>query len=160
MAGVNYLPKYDLAVLDEAHTVEDVAGEHFGLKVTEGGLRYQLRALYDPKRGKGMLSTHGSAANDAIRDVVDLHHMIEGFFDRCIRYHDAQGRGNGRIHEPNWVENDLSPKLKDLSKHLKAMLTQVTDEADISELSNHSAKAAMSAEAIEAVLSLKMDDAV
>jgi ATP-dependent DNA helicase DinG len=30
MAGVNYLPKYDLAVLDEAHTVEDVAGEHFG----------------------------------------------------------------------------------------------------------------------------------
>src|SRR3954464_823529 len=86
MAGVNYLPKYDLAVLDEAHTVEDVAGEHFGLKVTEGGLRYQLRGLYDPKRGKGMLSTHGSAANDAIRDVVELHHRIEGFFDRCVRY--------------------------------------------------------------------------
>ena len=32
MAGVNYLPKYDLVVLDEAHTVEDVAGQHFGLK--------------------------------------------------------------------------------------------------------------------------------
>jgi ATP-dependent DNA helicase DinG len=160
MAGVNYLPKYDLAVLDEAHTVEDVAGEHFGIKVSEGGLRYQLRALYDPKRGKGMLNTHGAKANDAIRDVVDLHHMIEGFFDRCIRYHDARGRGNGRVHEPNWIENDLSPKLKDLSKHLKAMLTQVTDEADISELSNHSAKAAMSAEAIDAVLSQKLPDAV
>src|SRR5688572_18215193 len=77
MAGVNYLPKYDLAILDEAHTVEDVAGDHFGLKVTEGGLRYQLRALYDPKRGKGMLNTHGSAANDAIRDVVELHHRME-----------------------------------------------------------------------------------
>ena len=42
-AGINYLPKYDAVILDEAHTVEDVAGEHFGLKVSEGGLRYQLR---------------------------------------------------------------------------------------------------------------------
>jgi Rad3-related DNA helicase/REP element-mobilizing transposase RayT len=159
-AGVNYLPKYDLAILDEAHTVEDVAGDHFGLKVTEGGLRYQLRALYDPKRGKGMLSTHGSAANDAIRDVVELHHRMEGFFDRCVRYHEARGRGNGRIHEANWVENDLSPKLKDLSKHLKEMLVKVTDEGDISELTNHAARAGMTAEAVDAVLSHKMDDAV
>ncbi|HEV2294212.1 MAG TPA: helicase C-terminal domain-containing protein, partial [Tepidisphaeraceae bacterium] len=160
MAGVQYLPKYDLAILDEAHTVEDVAGDHFGLKVTEGGLRYQLRALYDPKRGKGMLSTHGAAANDAIHDVVELHHRMEGFFDRCVRYHEAHGRGNGRLHEANWVENDLSPKLKDLSKHLKAMLTQVKDEGEIAELSNHAARAAMTAEAVDAVLAHKMDDAV
>src|SRR3954469_5876269 len=111
MAGVNYLPKYDLLILDEAHTVEDVAGDHFGLKISEGGLRYQLRALYEPKRGKGLLSVHGAKANDAIRDVVELHERSEAFFERCIRWQDARGRGNGRIHEPNWVENDLSPKL-------------------------------------------------
>src|SRR5437588_598496 len=62
-AGVNYLPKYDAVILDEAHTVEDVAGSHFGLNLSESGLRYQLRILYDIRRGKGMLSTHGSAAN-------------------------------------------------------------------------------------------------
>src|SRR5438034_9425954 len=71
MAGVNYLPKYDAVILDEAHTVEDVAGEHFGLRISEPGLRYQLRTLYDPKRGKGLLSTHGKAASDAIRDVEE-----------------------------------------------------------------------------------------
>src|SRR2546421_9836376 len=53
MAGVNYLPKYDAVILDEAHTVEDVAGSHFGLDISETGVRYQLRLLYDPKRGKG-----------------------------------------------------------------------------------------------------------
>src|SRR3954462_334548 len=53
MAGVQYLPKYDLLILDEAHTVEDVAGDHFGLKISEGGLRYQLRHLYDTKKGRG-----------------------------------------------------------------------------------------------------------
>src|SRR3954463_15627127 len=94
MAGIQYLPKYDLAILDEAHTVEDVAGDHFGLKISEGGLRYHLRALYDPRRGKGMLSTHGAAANDAIGDVVDLHKRMEMFFERCARWQDANGRGN------------------------------------------------------------------
>src|SRR4051812_20941065 len=44
VAGVNYLPKYDVVILDEAHTVEAVAGDHFGLKFSESGLRYQLRA--------------------------------------------------------------------------------------------------------------------
>ena len=29
MAGVNYLPKYDAVILDEAHTIEDVAGQPF-----------------------------------------------------------------------------------------------------------------------------------
>jgi ATP-dependent DNA helicase DinG len=82
--GVNYLPKYDLVVLDEAHTVEDVAGQHFGLKVSEAGIKYQLRALYDPKRGRGMLSTHGSVANDAIADVQELWGLTDEFF-RSLR---------------------------------------------------------------------------
>src|SRR5205809_4953655 len=101
MAGVNYLPKYDLLILDEAHTVEDVAGDHFGLKISEGGLRYQLRTLYEPRKGRGLLSVHGSCANDAIRDVVELHERCERFFERCIAAHDTHGRANGRIHEPN-----------------------------------------------------------
>src|SRR5262249_18021095 len=30
------LPKYQVAILDEAHTLEDVAAEHMGLQVTRG----------------------------------------------------------------------------------------------------------------------------
>jgi ATP-dependent DNA helicase DinG len=160
MAGVNYLPKYDLLILDEAHTVEDVAGDHFGIKISEGGLRYQLRALYDTKRGRGLLSTHGSAANDAIRDVVELHSRMEFFFERCITWHEQFGRGNGRIHESNWIENDLSPTFKDLAKHLKEMLTKVQREEEISEITSHANKAAMTAEAIDALITHKVPDAV
>src|SRR5437868_7744861 len=97
MAGVNYLPKYDLAILDEAHTVEDVAGQHFGLKLSESSIRYNLRMLYDIRRGKGMLSTHGSCANDAIRDIVDLSDLIDEFFDSIVRWQETAGRGNGRV---------------------------------------------------------------
>src|SRR5688572_15410238 len=103
MAGVNYLPKYDLVILDEAHTVEDVAAQHFGMKISEASIRYNLRHLYDVKRGKGMLSTHGSAANDAISDVIDLNHLTERFFERVIDWQETTGRGNGRVHEKNVV---------------------------------------------------------
>src|SRR5688500_20382840 len=98
-AGVNYLPKYDAVILDEAHTVEDVAGQHFGLEVSEAGIRYQLRYLYDPKKGKGVLNTHGSRANAAVADVVDLHERVEDFFERCIAWRHPLGQANGRADE-------------------------------------------------------------
>ncbi len=158
--GVNYLPKYDLAILDEAHTVEEVAGQHFGLKISEGSIRYQLRTLYDTKRGRGLLSTHGSAANDAIQDVVDLNHLMERFFERVIWWQENIGRANGRVHEPEVVENDLSPKLRDLSKHLKAMMSQITNEEEISELGSLAEKVNAMATTIDAIITQSLKDAV
>jgi len=160
MAGVNYLPKYDLAVLDEAHTVEDVAGDHFGLKLSEASVNYQLRTLYDLKRGKGMLSTHGAAATPAIRDVLDLYEIGQNFFGRVAHWQETAGRSNGRVHEPNVVPNDLSPKLRDLGKHLKEMMTKLKAEEEISEVGAMSAKITDMAQAVDAILGQTMDDAV
>lgn len=159
-AGVNYLPKYDLAILDEAHTVEDVAGQHFGLKVSEAGVRYQLRNLYDAKRGKGMLSVHGAAANDAIRDVIQLHEVSERFFAGCIQWQERFGKSNGRIREPGIVDNTLTPKLKELELHLKAMLPGLESEQELAELSSVADKVGILAEEIDAVLTQKLNDAV
>jgi ATP-dependent DNA helicase DinG len=160
MAGVNYLPKYDAVVLDEAHTVEDVAGSHFGIQIGEGGIKYQLRHLYDPKRGRGFLSTFGSCANDAIRDVVELHERVEEFFGRCLDWQDRFGRSNGRVRDANFVENDVSAKLRDLSLHLKAMLTEVTEDEDVSEIGSQAEKATAAAGALEAVVGQTLEDAV
>jgi ATP-dependent DNA helicase DinG len=160
MAGVNYLPKYDLAVLDEAHTVEDVAGDHFGLKLSEASINYQLRALYDVRRGKGMLSTHGAPANDAIRDVLDLHEISQNFFGRIANWQETSGRSNGRVHEPDVVPNDLSPKLRDLGKHLKEMMTKLKQEEEISEVGALAEKVSGMAQAVDAILGQTIEDAV
>jgi ATP-dependent DNA helicase DinG len=161
-AGVNYLPKYDAVILDEAHTVEDVAGQHFGLEVSESGLRYQLRHLYDPKRGKGLLNTHGACANDAIDDVRELHDRVEGFFERCVDWQEQYGRPNGRVHEVNFVHNDVSPKLRDLSLHLKEMMTKLGEDDDegITELGSLSDKVSVMGQTLEAVLAHGLEDAV
>lgn len=160
MAGINYLPKYDAVVLDEAHTVEDVAASHFGIEVSESGVRYQLRVLYDPKRGRGMLSTHGSSANDAIQDVVQLHELADRFFDDCAHWFREHGRGNGRIREPHIVQNQLTPKLKDLSLHLRAMLPQLKQEEEISEVSATADKVSQLAQSLDAVISHSVANAV
>ncbi|MGH7215163.1 MAG: ATP-dependent DNA helicase, partial [Tepidisphaeraceae bacterium] len=160
MAGVNYLPKYDVVVLDEAHTVEDVAGQHFGLNLSESSVRYQFRTLYDVKRGKGLLTPHGSLANDAIADVVDLHERSAAFFERCIAWHETFGRSNGRLQQKDVVENDLSPKLRDLSLHLKAMLAGIDKEEEVSEITSLATKVSAMAETLDAIVSQKLPDAV
>ena len=152
MAGVNYLPRYDAVILDEAHTVEDVAGKHFGIEVTESGVRYQLRMLYDVKRGRGMLSTHGSCANDAIKDVVELRDLVDEFFESCAHWHAEHGRGNGRIRQPGVVQNLLSPKLRDLALHLKAMLPELKKDEEISELSAMADKISIMGSSLEALV--------
>jgi len=160
ISGVNYLPKYDVAILDEAHTVEDVAAEHFGLKVSESGLRHQLRHLYDPRRGKGLLSTHGSAANPAISDLVELYERSDDFFDRCAEWQSAHGRQNGRLHEASMVENDLSPVMNRLVLHMKEILPTLESQEEISELSSASDKVAIMEAGLSALLAQAMPDAV
>jgi len=160
MAGVNYLPKYDAVILDEAHTVEDVAGQHFGLKVSEAGIKYFLRSLFELKRGKGMLSQHGDKANDAIRDIIELYDRTDMFFERCVAWHEQHGKGSGRVRDQQIVENDLTPKFRDLALHLKEMLTQVEGDAEISELTAQAAKAANFGEVVDAFVKQSMPDAV
>ena len=159
-AGVNYLPKYDAVILDEAHTVEDVAGSHFGLNVSESGIRYQLRMLYDVRRGRGLLTVHGSCANNAIRDIVELNDLVGAFFDRCLMWQQSNNRSNGRIQQPSFVENTVSPKLRDLSLHLKEMLPNLSHDEEMAEVTSYAEKIALLGQTLEAIISQGIHDAV
>jgi ATP-dependent DNA helicase DinG len=116
--------------------------------------------LYDPKRGRGMLSTHGSSANDAIQDVIDLHFLVDQFFDDCLQWHTLHGRGNGRIRQENIVPNAMSPKLHELTLHLKAMLPQLKSDEEISELGATADKISIIGQSIDALIGQKVADTV
>jgi ATP-dependent DNA helicase DinG len=158
-AGVEYLPKYDAVVLDEAHTIEDVAASHFGLSLSESGLRYQLRTLYDPKRSKGLLTVHASAANDAIRDVEMLHEQADAFFERVVQWKQQFARANGRVSEKQFVDNDLSPRLSELVKHIRAMLPKLSVEEQ-SELSSAAEKISVLGDTLTALVDQSLESAV
>ena len=161
MAGATYLPKYDAVIFDEAHTLEDVAGQHFGIRLSESAVRYQLRSLYDRRRGAGILSTHGASANPAIGCVLELHDAAETFFDRIALWQEKFGRPNGRVHEPVDVPNNLTPKLNDLVKYIKEMIAKLgEDEAAVSELGSLAMKVGGMADTVDAVMRQSMPDAV
>src|SRR4029077_3562040 len=58
-AGVSILPDYDVVILDEAHTIEGIAGDHLGINVTSGQIEYTLNKLYNDRTNKGLLVHHG-----------------------------------------------------------------------------------------------------
>ena len=66
-SGVGLLPDYDVAIFDEAHTLEAVAGEHLGLQVTNAAVEYTLARLYNDRTGKGLLAYH--QLDEAIEQV-------------------------------------------------------------------------------------------
>lgn len=158
---VSYLPKYDAAVLDEAHTIEDVAAQHFGEDFSEASVKYNLRALYDERKSKGFLTTFtDSRAHSAMRDVQELNDLSDRFFAQCLQYHQSAGRKNGRLTQPDFVTDNLSEKLRDLSLHLKAMLAEKMADEQAAETESFANKIAAMQATLQVMLTQDLDDAV
>ena len=69
-SGASILPDYDVVVLDEAHTIESVAGDHLGLGISSGAIEYTLNKLYNDRTNRGCLCItvwvmHSSKSNVA-----------------------------------------------------------------------------------------------
>ncbi|MBP7276213.1 MAG: ATP-dependent DNA helicase, partial [Kiritimatiellae bacterium] len=51
------LPEYGAVALDEAHAIEEVASEHFGLRLSPYMIEHWCRRLYHPERARGLLGS-------------------------------------------------------------------------------------------------------
>jgi ATP-dependent DNA helicase DinG len=159
-AGVQYLPRYDLVVFDEAHTIEDVAGQHFAIRMSETSVRYQLRQLYDARKGKGLLKLHGSFADASIQAVLDVDDATDIFFKELSHWNDRFGRSNGRVNEANIIATDLPERLVDASKSIKSILKQIEQPEQMLELSSKADRLAQAGETLRVLLDQSMPDAV
>lgn len=166
-AGAGFLPPYDHVILDEAHTIEDVASEHFGVSVGEGGFRHLLGALFNERTHKGFLTSvklkdaGDTRGLDAVIDqVVMVSHACDGFFDSIDAWQKQMGRGNGRVDEPNIVEDALTQPLKDLVVQLRTLMRKVKDEAEQYELNGYVQRAEALGAALGAWLGQSVEDAV
>jgi ATP-dependent DNA helicase DinG len=165
--GVGLLPPYDHVILDEAHTIEDVACDHFGFATTDGGVRHLLHSLYNPRHEKGFL-TSLKLKKDADRRLLDsaLHqvsrcdHAAEGFFGALVDWQQRHGRSNGRVSEPDIIENVLSEPLTDLAGALRLLIPQAASEPDQFEMNSYCQRAQTYASVIDGWLEQRLDDGV
>ena len=124
--GSAILPKYDCAVLDEAHSAEGVAGDHFGIELADTQLQYSLNELHNPRTRKGRLVAFRAA--DAIRTVHAARPVISRFFAELLAWQQQHGRPNGRLTDPPPVNNTVSPVLRDLREKIGAVRRQIAED--------------------------------
>lgn len=129
VGGFSLLPDYRIAILDEAHTLEDIAADHLGLQISSGQVEYLLNRLFSPRREGGLLATVRN--EDAIEQVTNTRFAADQFFANLAAWTEAeQERGKprwsrpvttgatSRVREPRPVADILGEELKKLATHL------------------------------------------
>jgi len=127
-AGVSILPDYDIVILDEAHTVESVAGDHLGIKVTSGSVEYVLNKLYNDRTNKGLLVHHGLVREQ--QQVDRCRHQADMFFGDLFQWRTQHAPQNGRMSEAGVVANHLSADLETLARQLKMAGGKLREESE------------------------------
>ncbi|MEO8271238.1 MAG: helicase, partial [Aureliella sp.] len=122
--GFGILPDYDVAILDECHTLESVASSHLGLKITNGQVQYALNKLYNPATGKGLF-----VAMDLLRMIEQVNQAHNQIDQMVFDLDTWMGRDTGttrrvraRLEIPNLLSdclNALSGALIKLSDNAK-----------------------------------------
>lgn len=123
----------DFVILDEAHTIETVAANQFGLSLGEAELRYDLLRLYNPHTRKGSLRHF--ATPKLLHYIEEAQTAAEEFF-RCARLDCRLDDHHGcvRLRQPEWTEDILSPALNALESEVKQMAQVEENEVSRAEL--------------------------
>ena len=115
--NVSILPKYNVVILDEAHQMEAVAGDHLGLSISNGQIEYTLRKLYNERTNRGLLVHH--KLGDAQKEVWECRDRAADFFDGVAAWLAEQPNSNGRVRRSNIIANHVSEKLRKLVATLR-----------------------------------------
>ncbi len=161
-----FLPEYQHVILDEAHNVEEVACEHFGLSLSQPRVMRLLRTLYQQRRGAGYLSTRALSLGDlesvdqAIQLVLRADAACRDFFDALLHLYEVDPDASGRLRSPGAVDNPLTPAMRDLALRLKGLRDAVESEPDRFELNSYVRRAEAIAGAAAALVDQTMPESV
>jgi ATP-dependent DNA helicase DinG len=123
----------DFAVMDEAHTVEQVAAVQLGLRITQAGMRFDLQRLYNPKTRKGLLKTYRKAA--PMLAVERSLNAVDQFFNdigNAAKF--GEWSKEYRVRSPELVGNCLAAPLRDLWEELSELAEDTGNETSKNEL--------------------------
>lgn len=127
---VSILPDYKYLIIDEAHNIENVAQEHFGLDISQWRVNFLLHSLYNPTTKKGFLASTGNTASIELVKLCEKEAKI--FFEQVRKWYEKNG-GNSRIRQ-NFVKDNMSEPLRNLRLSLGDIVKKSTDEDEQFEL--------------------------
>ncbi len=120
------LPAYRAVVIDEAHNIEHVAEDHFGIDISNYTMTYLLRALYNTRTHKGLLAF---GETEHAQDLVgQCNESAKVFFAQIRAWYDhARAETNGRVH-PGFVDDNITDSVRTLRLELARLAKKTDDE--------------------------------
>ena len=147
----------DFVVIDEAHTMPEIATEHFGLRLSSYGLDRQLKIIFNPRRGTGLLKRMG---RDGDRQrVIDAIEASEQFFD-FIRERILQRQSLIRVRETGWCEPTLDAPLRAVLESVEQVAAKLDDGPDRENFLDHKGRLGTYRDGIRRFISLAEEDHV
>jgi ATP-dependent DNA helicase DinG len=110
--GLGVLPEYDAVIIDEAHNIEHVAEDHFGINLSNWTISYVLKSLYNDKTHKGLLA--GNNIDDILELIAQVKEQTQVFFEQVGQwYQQNYSSTNGRCYA-GFLTDNLSEAVKRL----------------------------------------------
>ncbi len=121
------LPDYCAVIIDEAHTFEEMAATHMGLRLSTIGLYLTLNRLIHPKTNRGLLSK--CSAETRARGT-NTHGHAKRFFTRLLTWLEAQDENPLIYAHPGHIPNLLAEPLGLLVEGIREDTDDTDEEGD------------------------------
>ncbi len=150
------LGDYDYAILDEAHTIESVASDHFGRSVSSANIAYLLRELYNDQTDRGLLALMG--ATEAIKAVQQAAAVSEEFFANIAAIGPPAVAPNGRIRKADIIQDSASASLRAVAAKLRQLRSSIDNEDQKFELAGFELRAIEFADTLSGLIAQDEDE--
>src|SRR5215813_3499585 len=116
----------DFLVLDEAHTVEQVASRQIGIGISQYGLRSTIQRLYNARTRKGLFTVTRDA--EGVRLAAELIDDAEKFFGAVESKCDFKKGREFRVRNADLVPDTITGRLTSLQARIVEVVKRTDDE--------------------------------
>lgn len=152
-----FLFPHDFLIIDEAHTIENIAARHLGMSVSQYGLKALLQRLYHPKSLKGIFQQLKVTA--AITATTELLTGVDAFFETLLSLGDFKKGRECRLREKEHAflrkaaqQTKLLQRLAQLESLIESHAEKTREESTATELMSLGEQLASIRESLEALL--------
>src|SRR5436853_1918189 len=125
----------DFIILDEAHTVEQVASKQIVPSVSQYGLRSTIQRLYNSRTRKGLFTVMRDA--EGVRLAAELIDDVEKFFDAVESKSDFRKGREFRVRGVDLVPDTITGRLVALQARVAEAVKRADDEILKAELQEY-----------------------
>lgn len=140
----------DFLILDEAHTVEQVASRQIGLGISQYGLRSTIQRLYNARTQKGLLTVLRDA--EGVRLAAQTVDDAERFFAAIEAKCNFEKGREFRVRHAEIVRDTITGRLATLQTRVAEIVKRADDEFLKAELQEYARRLRDAREGIAAFL--------